>query len=86
MRRLTEHELNQKSPAAVDALRHEILARHGLHMTRRDLIRRFRRQSWYRPDTKDKSVAWERLSSIERYNLWFIADYQIRHRHTPRKD
>lgn len=84
-RRLVERELNQKNAVAIDALRHEILARRGLRMTRPDLQRRFSRYSWYRPNTNSKHVVWERLSPIERYNCWFIADYQIRHRHNPKQ-
>lgn len=78
MRRLTEEDLRRKSPAALDALRHEILARRGLKMTRRDLAQRFHRQPWYRPDTTNRQTAWERLSPTEQYNLWFIAEHLTR--------
>jgi len=74
VRRLTKHELNARSAKALDALQQEILARHGLRMTRGDMLRRFRGKPWYRPDTTDYQVVWGRLSATEQYNLWLIAE------------
>jgi hypothetical protein len=74
-RTLTEADLRGLSKWQLDILRNEIYAAHGRRFQRSDLQQYFDRQTWYQPDA---GFTESRLSSREKRNAAFIADYQKR--------
>ena len=60
----------------LDLLRNEIYARHGRRFQRPDLQQYFDAQPWYRPVYDPGSFDEGRLSTVERWNADFIANYQ----------
>lgn len=74
-RTLTEADLRGLSKWQLDILRNEIYAAHGRRFQRSDLQQYFDRQTWYQPDA---GFTESRLSSVEKRNAAFIADYQKR--------
>lgn len=78
---LTEADLAGKSKSELDIMRNVPFARHGLKFgkSRKDISSYFERQSWYKPDTSNPEVVYNRLSLIEKKNVVFIREYQKRH-------
>lgn len=74
-RTLTEADLRGLSKWQLDILRNEIYAAHGRSFQRSDLQQYFDRQTWYQPEA---GFTESRLSSREKRNAAFIADYQKR--------
>jgi hypothetical protein len=74
-RRLTEDDLEGKSAWELDIMRNEIYARHGRLFKMAKYRDYFRKQGWYKenPNFKD-----DQLTEIEKYNAWFILQYQKR--------
>jgi hypothetical protein len=76
---LTEAQMSGKSAFQLDIMRNEIFARHGLRfrgVKRKDLAQHFNAQAWYKPNTYDDDVVWERLSAGEKRRVLFIRNYQ----------
>lgn len=74
-RTLTTSDLSGLSKWQLDVLRNEIYAAHGRGFDRSDLQNYFNRQTWY---SRDSGYSESRLSSREKRNAAFIADYQKR--------
>jgi len=72
-RTLTTSDLTGRSAWQLDVLRNEIYAVHGRPFARADLRRYFRSQWWYHEDSRFSEA---RLSSLEKRNADFIAQYQ----------
>jgi len=79
-RRVTNGDLNYRSNWECTLIRNEIYARHGRPFNNRQIRAWFMGQSWYQP-TSNFSESW--LSSVEKRNAEFIANYQKRTYGTP---
>ena len=74
--RLTEEDLYGKSNRELEILRNMIYARHGYRFKRDDLYNYFSQFSWYHAETSDMSVAYNRMSETEKYNVDFIKKHE----------
>lgn len=75
---LTESDLQGKSAWDLTVMRNEPYARHGLKFRREDLLRHFKKESWYSPNSSDANQVHDRLTETEKRNVAFIRDYQER--------
>ena len=75
-RKLQSFDLNGKTKKELEILRNMIYAKYGYRFKRDDLFKYFSQFDWYQPTTSDAAVAYERMSSIERYNIDFIKKYE----------
>ncbi len=83
-RRLSEAELAPRSDWELTLMRNEPYARHGYQFGQGQraapIYAYFARQSWYRPDTRDLDVCWERLSKVEKANAFLLLHCQNKRR------
>lgn len=79
-RRLSEAELAGRSDWELTLMRNEPYARHGYRFGQGQggaaIYAYFARLPWYRPDTHDLDVCWERLSKVEQANAFLLLRFQ----------
>ena len=75
-RKLLPNDLANKTKKELEILRNMIYARYGYRFKRDDLFNYFSQFAWYKPTTSDASVAYNRMSSIEHYNIDLIKKYE----------
>lgn len=73
---VAESELVGKTGWELDLMRNEYYARHGYSFSRTDLREYFLQFAWYHPDCGDPHRVFERLSPVEKYNVYCILAYQ----------
>lgn len=83
-RRLSEADLVRRSDWELTLMRNEPYARHGYRFGQGQggaaIYAYFARLPWYRPDTHDLDVCWERLSKGEQANAFLLLRYQKQRR------
>ena len=75
-RKLSESDLYGKTKTDLEIMRNSIYARYGYRFKRQDLLNHFSQYSWYNPTTSDMTVAYNRMSDIEKYNIEFIKRHE----------
>lgn len=75
-RKLTPSDLAGKTKKELEILRNMIYARNGYRFKRNDLYSYFSRFSWYQPTTSDAAISYNKMTSIERYNIDFIKKHE----------
>ena len=75
-RKLVESDLRGKSADELSILRNSIYARHGYRFKKQKYLDYFGQFDWYRPNTDNQQVAFNRMSSIEKYNVNFIREHE----------
>ena len=76
--KLTEKDLEDKTPFELDLLRNEPYAKYGYIFKRQDLRENFEDKDWYKPTTTDQFQAFSQFSLIEKHNTQLILEYQAR--------
>ena len=83
-RRLSKTDLAAHSDWELTLMRNEPYARHGYRFGQGQggaaIYAYFARLPWYRPDTRDLDVCWERLSKVEQANAFLLLRYQKQRR------
>ena len=75
-RKLTDNDLRGKTADELSIMRNSIYARHGYRFKKQKYLDYFGRFDWYRPNTDNQQVAFNRMSSIEKYNVNFIREHE----------
>ena len=75
-RKLVESDLRGKTADELSIMRNSIYARHGYRFKKQKYLEYFGQFDWYRPNTDNQQVAFNRMSSIEKYNVNFIREHE----------
>lgn len=76
IRKLTDNDLRGKTADELSIMRNSIYARHGYRFKKQKYLEYFGQFDWYRPNTDNQQVAFNRMSSIEKYNVNFIREHE----------
>ena len=75
---IDENDLTQYSSAQLRLMRNELYARYGYRFKSADLRQHFSKQAWYNPDTDEATVAYKRMTAMERSNVLLIKAEEAR--------
>lgn len=78
-RYLTDNDLETLTWEELCLARNEIFARHGRIFTTNEIASYFNQKPWYRGTISPESFGEAMLSSIERANIQFIVDYELKY-------
>jgi hypothetical protein len=71
-------DLSQYSKSELRVMRNELYAKYGYRFKSADLREYFSAQPWYKPNTDDATVAYKRMTAMERSNVLLIKEEEAR--------
>ncbi|MBQ2608320.1 MAG: protein kinase [Paludibacteraceae bacterium] len=75
-RQLEESDLVDMSDWDLKVMRNSVYALYGFRFGKDDLKNYFSGFSWYNPTYTDQNVVFDRMTSIEQYNVKFVREYE----------